>query len=458
MEAESIARLCQSETLLSKSKGILVNLLESRLLYFCGGGTTDLNAVKNYSYTNAPVCADAVRMQLLSSLWHSFGLSTAVHRNGQSEKKRKYNGGKLDKSSDVSIPDSLKDRFKSSIQQDGFIDFTHIFRPLWDDSFQPLIGEDGLVKTSQIKPINIELGSGSGDWIVGQAVENPSVNYVAVELRADRVAQTFAKLTLNPNGSVKNLLAVPLCNLCCVGSECGVFLKDRVKNHSISKIFVNHPEPPTQTYGAEGNSILPKLETEEPAHMLNSCTLLHAAQCLKPDSEGQLIIVTDNLWYARLICLTLVKLLSQHSKVLQQTDLGSDHSLRLFQSFSVPNGRENVELYVRHGTVHPDTKKNLQLDEINGTSYFDRLWRAGGGKHAHKMDRYIIAMQTCPKCNVVVGSESRSTIATKVSQNHNKLSNATTTATRSKRKRKARSPQKQALRNRRRLEKRSIEL
>lgn len=38
-----------------------------------------------------------------------------------------------------------------------------------------------------------------------------------------------------------------------------------------------------------------------------------------------------------------------------------------------------------------------------GNSYFDRLWRAGGGKHAHKVDRYIIAMQTYHKLDAVKG-------------------------------------------------------
>jgi hypothetical protein len=80
MEAETIVKLCQNEMLLAKSNDTLVNLLESRLLCFRGGGTTDLNAVKNNYDACVAESADATIMQLLISLWFSFGLSTAFQR------------------------------------------------------------------------------------------------------------------------------------------------------------------------------------------------------------------------------------------------------------------------------------------------------------------------------------------------------------------------------------------
>lgn len=455
LEAESIVKVCENEMLLAQSNDILVNLLESRLLCFCGGGTTDLHAVNSNYDVGVVESADDTRMQLLVSLWFSFGLSVAFQRQSGAMVEAYRPPKKLDvHNAATSIPDSIKDRYKGFIKHDGFVDFPHVFRPLWNDSFQTLKETDRFINASQTKPIYVELGSGSGDWIVSQAITNPSINFVAVELRADRVAQTFAKLSLSLNTSVKTSIVAPICNLCCVGSECGIFLKSRVQNHTISKIFVNHPEPPTQTCGTNHHSILPDIETDEPAHMLNSCTLLHAAHCLKLHGEGQLIIVTDNLWYGRLICLTLVKLLSQHTNILRQVDLASDNSLRLFQSFNVPNSGNKVELYVSRGNARHENSTTWQPEQEIGNSYFDRLWRAGGGKHAHKSDRYIIMMQTCGNLIAVKGGTSSSTMRSNLSE-QNKVLNGSLNKRRSGKKRKARSPQKQAIRNKKRLARRN---
>jgi hypothetical protein len=188
--------------------------------------------------------------------------------------------------------------------------------------------------------------------------------------------------------------------------------------------------------------------------MLNSSTLLHAAHCLKLDGEGQLIIVTDNLWYGRLICLTLVKLLSQHTNILRPVDLASDNSLRLFQSFIVPNSGNKVDLYVSSGIVRHENSTTWQLKQERGNSYFDRLWRAGGGKHAHKSDRYIILMQTCGNLTAGTGGMSNSTMRSNLNE-QSKVLNESSTKGRSGKKRKARSPQKQAIRNKKRLARRN---
>lgn len=352
---------------------------------------------------------------------------------------------------ETSIPKFVKDRYRSIIRDDGFIDFSRVFSPLWDESFNILTDQNKLIASSHTNPIYIELGSGSGDWIVCQAFANPSTNYVAVELRADRVAQTLTNLALSQHDKAKSAFFAPLSNLCCVGSECGTFLRTRVENDSISKIFVNHPEPPTQTYGAEDDSIAFTIETQEPAHMLNSNTLFHAAQCLKLHGEGKLIIVTDNLWYARLVCLTLVKLLTRHPRILEQMDLEGDPDLNLSQLFHVPNSERKVSLFVSHGVLLPDVIGVSNVNREEGSSFFDRLWRVGAGKHAHKTDRYIIAMQTC-RPEIFFGDTFCDIPSIKQSK-YEVSSNSSRSLKRSgKKHRKVRNPQKQALRNQRRLE------
>ena len=437
--------------LLTKSDDLLVRLMGSRLLYFSGGGTTDLKAVKNDSCVENLPNVDFARSQMVHSLWCSFGLSAAV-------KKQRNKGSDFSKVGNLAIPEAIKDRHKSIIQDDGFIDFSRVFCSLWDDSYNVFTDESESKVRPQSRPIYLELGSGSGDWIVNQASANPAADYVAVELRADRVAQTFSKVALNAQGSSPDdKFFVPLFNVCCVGSECGSFLRHRVKDNLISKIFVNHPEPPTQTFGAEEEFTARAIETEEPAHMLNSCTLFYAAQCLKPDGEGKLIIVTDNLWYARVICLTLIKVLTRDPEILEKMDLEGEDSPKLLQIFNVPGGEGKVGLYVGQpceaiGILNSEKARNFRE---SGSSYFDRLWRAGGGKHAHKTDRYIIAMQTCHKtkkdvggaCSVSTGRLFDQELSSNNENNQNKR----------KRSKKGRNPEKQALRNQRRLGKKKIE-
>lgn len=133
-----------------------------------------------------------------------------------------------------------------------------------------------------------------------------------MELRSDRVAQTFSKCILHQqnNNYGRN---DPLTNVCCVGSECGLFLRERITPGTVRTVFVNHPEPPTQTYELQSHTTGNTSNTagEEPAHMLNSQTILAAARCLEANGKGRLIIVTDNLIYARLICRTMAHILDQ---------------------------------------------------------------------------------------------------------------------------------------------------
>jgi len=48
----------------------------------------------------------------------------------------------------------------------------------------------------------VELGAGTGDWVASQAsADGPSGNWLSVELRFDRVATAFAKVS-RPFGSL----------------------------------------------------------------------------------------------------------------------------------------------------------------------------------------------------------------------------------------------------------------
>jgi pentatricopeptide repeat protein len=317
--------------------------IRNRLLYFSGGGTRGHDDVNFSSKSETKQSKNA---HLISS-WHSFGLSQfTLDKSGSSEQD----------SSTAIAPSEINRRCGLAespvVRDDGTINFDLVFQ----DSKLPL---------------DIEIGAGFGSWIVQQAQENiQQRNYVAVELRADRGFQIFARATLERTK--------PLDNVCVVGSECGSFLRDRISKSSVSTIFANHPEPPTQTYGEDQNVLqqIAKGDGKEPAHMLNSKTIVAMGRCLK--QHGKIVIVSDNRSYARLIAATFAKVVRENKNLIRSIKPNElkDSTLRHLESFS-----NVVDLYSQNSA------------ENNGTSYFDRLWRTGAGSHSEKRTRFMILMQ-----------------------------------------------------------------
>jgi hypothetical protein len=360
--------------------GDLAFYLMTRLMYFSGGGTTELSTAHSPDGDNrVQDDPSSIRCQLMTALWHSFGLREALkHLPSLSDL---VSGVPLFRKQQLSrVQEEVGVTMSAAVSDDGFVDFQQVFRS------QRCKEASSDTKTShkmERRPLDIELGSGFGDWIVDRAIENPSRDYVAVELRSDRVAQTFSKAFLN--GSTE-----PLKNLCCVGSECGSFLRQRVRHGTVSTIFVNHPEPPTQTFGSNNHILLGIAQGgSEPAHMLNSETLISASKCLDMESRGKLIIVTDNRWYARLICASLVKVMTLCKGTLCTSDLGSQPGIRHIETFG--KARDRVVLYEGHPSqaMGHSTGKHAKT----GSSYFDRLWRSGAGTHAEQRTRFIISME-----------------------------------------------------------------
>lgn len=268
LEATNLGQYCCGD---SKA---LAKVMISRLMYFSGGGTTGLNAIAEMNPNvnkDAESNAQQIVVQWYNSLWFSFGLKAACEQHG-------ING--IDTTSSkvllqgtcTHLCDKLLEKGYNVMTSNCYIDFKTVF------------SSSGRVDNA---PLHIELGSGSGDWASIQAESNPSDNYVSVELRADRVAQTFSKIVLhNPM----------LNNLSCVGTECGSFLKDRIQPESVRTIFVNHPEPPTQTSTSD----------DEQAHMLNTETIMAAAKCLEPQGRGRLVIGRHHVLLPLFIVSTLI--------------------------------------------------------------------------------------------------------------------------------------------------------
>lgn len=362
-EAKWINDVCEKRY---SEVGIFTKSIATRLFYFSGGGTTGLvpsdTKAERTNQTN-----------VLNTSWLSFGLKESFRAKSLNTMIGLSKMALLDTSSCKSIFEVLGVGNNPVLDKKGFLHVPVIFRdaPLQDR-------EQGAPQ--QRRKLNVELGAGFGDWIAEQARLNPHDNYISVEMRSDRVAQTFAKA----------VLSIPeLKNLSCVGAEGGSFLRERLRPGTVSTIFVNHPEPPTQTYGAQ-DTILESIADgrgEEPAHMLASETLRSALACL--ELMGKLVIVTDNRFYARLICATTVRTLLSHTSPAN------------FKSMSL-NGFTEVERFgAGDCVVHlyegsPSEEIGHAVDPHGGgggTSYFDRLWRTGAGNHAERSKRFVVIIE-----------------------------------------------------------------
>lgn len=92
--------------------------------------------------------------------------------------------------------------------------------------------------------IQIEFCSGNGEWIANLALENPQINFIAVEWQFKRAAQIWAK---KKNRNLANLLIIY--------GKAEDFCEHYLKEGSISKIFINFPDPWPKTRHAKNRLI-----------------------------------------------------------------------------------------------------------------------------------------------------------------------------------------------------------
>lgn len=81
-------------------------------------------------------------------------------------------------------------------------------------------------------PVCVEYCSGNGAWIAAKAAANPHLNWVAVELKFERVRKIWSKL--------KNM---GLSNLLVICGEGGKVTERYFPSDSVREIFINFPDP-----------------------------------------------------------------------------------------------------------------------------------------------------------------------------------------------------------------------
>lgn len=164
------------------------------------------------------------------------------------------------------------------------------------------------------RPIHVEYCSGNGHWIIAKAIENPLVNWVAVEKQFDRVRQIWSKAKNNR-----------LSNLLIVYGEGVKFTSLYVTSHTISRVFVNFPDPwPKRRHWKH--------------RIIQAPFLREMARAM--GEEGEIFLVTDDAEYS--------------SAIIQEMKAFPD----FISKFEAPYYAEDLPGY--------------------GSSYFEGLWRSQG--------------------------------------------------------------------------------
>ena len=278
--------------------------------------------------------AVTVASQLVRSLEVSAGLTPTAAQD---------EGGKEQGTSPVLA------RYTSAVGEDGRVDFLALCPAPSTASSSSSLSSSSV--SGRI--VNLEICSGAGDWATSQARQDAAALWITLELRRDRVQQTFASMVLKG-----------VSNMCVVGGDAHCVLRDRFRSGTVDNIFVNHPEPPERNSGTSGS---------EGAHLLTAPFFNIMRGALKPG--GRITIVTDNLPYGK----SLVQI--AHSVTTTTSVVGAAAAAGVTE-FGVDGGGAAgaADVVAAAGQVclfegTPGPGHGYKTDT---TSYFDRMWQQGG--------------------------------------------------------------------------------
>jgi len=269
--------------------------------------------------------AQAIPQTLVNTLREGFGFEECMRRLSHERGASYKDTPRIEREVPQRLA-GLQRRFENVLDAAGRLSFKEVF------------GGEG-------RPVKLEICSGTGEWALAQAEGDPGSDWVTLERRLDRVHQTFSWMAMKG-----------LSNLCVLAGDASKVLPERLAAGSVQQIFVNHPEPPQQ----RGSDVEP---SSQGAHLLTADFFASMHRVLGPG--GLLTIVTDNLWYGRLLLRTVAGAGSRDRGALQ----GGCFSAR---PLTGANRREQetvggFTLYA--GTPGKDCGHCVQV-----SSYFDRLW------------------------------------------------------------------------------------
>lgn len=170
-------------------------------------------------------------------------------------------------------------------------------------------------------PVFVEYCSGNGAWVAQKAIDNPTVNWIAIEQKFERVRKIWSKLK---NHQLSNLIII--CG------EAMTVTKHYFPNSAVDQVFVNFPDPwPKQRHAKH--------------RIIQSSFVNEMSRILK--KEGIFTIVTDDPSFSEWV-----------STIVSQDTTFKNH--------------------------FPDLGYTTEYGGY-GTSYFEEMWRNQGKIiHYHK--------------------------------------------------------------------------
>ena len=205
-------------------------------------------------------------------------------------------------------------------------------------------------------PLKLEIGCGTGEWAVAQAAcDIGKANWIALELRYDRVYNTFSRAMFSKGD-----------NVCAAGGDAAYIMAHHF-DRCIDHVYVNYPEPPERASGI-GDS--------EGQHLYTPAFFGTLKACLK--EGGAITILTDNLAYGKSLALValaagFVSIPPRQTAYIDPptvVSLAESHMgcVRLYEGLPGPEGGHH---------------------ETATSSYFDRMWEGG-----NKKKRYHLVLQS----------------------------------------------------------------
>ena len=300
--------------------------------------------------------ADELRAALFTGLSTACGLQFIVTKLLEARGAAKK---PVDAKSTLAALALIESHFHDSVGNEGFLDFTQMFAPvstiLGDNSVASERAVQMATKSHKKIKIKLEICSGTGDWVCAQASADTDAHWVALELRHDRAYNILTKAIIED---------IP--NLSLLRGD-AMRILPHIPDGSVHGLFVNYPEPPQKTGRSEesGGAV------SEGAHLLDEAFFRSVGRVLT--SKGSLTILTDNLWYAKLLVRVIADTAAESGLRSLSPDKCAEHPVE----FSI----DEVHLFRGvPGSAHGHVAES--------SSYFDRLWKKG------KMDeRYFLVLK-----------------------------------------------------------------
>ena len=210
-------------------------------------------------------------------------------------------------------------------------------------------------------PIKLEICSGTGEWAVQQAVyDQNKALWITAEVRLDRVYDTFTRSIFTGTH-----------NLAVLGGDAFEIMDKYLQRGQVSHVFINHPEPPIQ------RSDYASLSTVA-SHLLTESFFKLIYHTLS-SVDGRMTIVTDSLWYARLLHSTLSSSLMLKSCFKNAVGVSDKTNMMVMDTL---NG---IDLFMGE----PDSAVGYNAAS---SSYFDRLKKSEKIIQGKSVTRYVLCL------------------------------------------------------------------